>query len=247
MMRILVAEDSPINLLLIEKYLKYPSFEIDTARDGAVALAKFQSGAYDLVLMDLQMPVMDGYEATRSMRAWEAEHQKSPTPILALTAHAFKEEEQKSLAAGCNAHLIKPIRKPDLLKAIELHTGGTSTTSPGAAGQQAGGENSTTPLSTSGAIRVRPPAGIEEAIPLFLDITRQDLQSLYDALRTQDYSKIRFIGHDLKGSGGGYGFDEISSLGKFIEEAAKRSDGEEIGKHVSALADYLNRVEVVFD
>jgi CheY-like chemotaxis protein/HPt (histidine-containing phosphotransfer) domain-containing protein len=246
-MRILVAEDSPVNLLLIEKYLKDPSFEIDTARDGAVALAKFQSGAYNLVLMDLQMPVMDGYEATRSMRAWEAKHQKSPTPILALTAHAFKEEEQKSLAAGCNAHLIKPIRKPDLLKAIQLHTGGASTASPGAAGQQAGGENSTTPLSTPGAIRVRPPAGIEEAVPLFLDITREDLQSLNDALRTQDYSKIRFIGHDLKGSGGGYGFDEISNLGKFIEEAAKRSDGEEIGKHVSALADYLNRVEVVFD
>jgi CheY-like chemotaxis protein/HPt (histidine-containing phosphotransfer) domain-containing protein len=244
-MRILVAEDSPVNLLLIEKYLKDPSFEIDTARDGAVALAKFQSSAYDLVLMDLQMPVMDGYEATRSMRAWEAKHQKSPTPILALTAHGFKEEEQKSLAAGCNAHLIKPIHKPDLLAAIQLHT--ASTASPGATRQQAGGESSTSPLMTPGAIRVRPPAGIEEAIPLFLDITRQDLQGLYDALRAQDYSKIRFIGHDLKGSRGGYGFDEISNLGEFIEEAAKRSDGEEIGKHVSALADYLNRVEIVFD
>jgi len=231
-MRILVAEDSPVNLLLIERYLKDPLFEIDTARDGAAALAKFQSGAYDLVLMDLQMPVMDGYEATRSMRAWEAAHQKSPTPILALTAHAFKEEEQKSLAAGCNAHLIKPIRKPDLLKAIQQH---------------AGGESSTSARTTPGPIRVRPPAGIEEAIPLFLDITRQDLQSLNDALRAQDYSKIRFIGHDLKGSGGGYGFDEISNLGKSIEEAAKRSDSEEIGKHVSALADYLSRVEVVFD
>ena len=189
---------------------------------------------------------MDGYAATRSMRAWEAKHQKSPTPILALTAHAFKEEEQKSLAAGCNAHLIKPIRKPDLLKAIQQHTGGVSTASSGDAGQQAG-DSSTSSLTTPGAIRVRPPEGIEEAIPLFLDITRQDLQSLYDALGTQDYSKIRFIGHDLKGSGGGYGFDEISNLGKFIEEAAKRSDGEEIGKHVSALADYLNRVEVVFE
>jgi CheY-like chemotaxis protein/HPt (histidine-containing phosphotransfer) domain-containing protein len=246
-MRILVAEDSPVNLLLIERYLKDPLFEIDTARDGAAALAKFQSGAYDLVLMDLQMPVMDGYEATRSMRAWEAAHQKSPTPILALTAHAFKEEEQKSLAAGCNAHLIKPIRKPDLLKAIQQHTGGESNTSLGVAGQHAGGESSTSARTTPGPIRVRPPAGIEEAIPLFLDITRQDLQSLNDALRAQDYSKIRFIGHDLKGSGGGYGFDEISNLGKSIEEAAKRSDSEEIGKHVSALADYLSRVEVVFD
>jgi len=246
-MRILVAEDSPVNLLLIEKYLKDPSFEIDTARDGAVALEKFQSGAYDLVLMDLQMPVMDGYEATRSMRAWEVEQRKSPTPILALTAHAFKEEEQKSLAAGCNAHLIKPIRKPDLLEAIRQHTGGESITSLGATRQLACGEGSTLPLTTPGPIRVRPPAGIEEAVPLFLDITRQDLHSLNDALSALDYSKIRFIGHDLKGSGGGYGFDAISVLGKSIEEAAKSSDGEEIGKHVSALADYLSRVEVVFD
>jgi len=117
-MRILIAEDAPVNLMLIEKYLKDPVFEIDTACDGSVAFQKFQSGQYDLVLMDLQMPVMDGYAATQKMRAWEAEHRKAPTPILALTAHAFKEEQEKSLAAGCNAHLIKPIRKPDLLEAI---------------------------------------------------------------------------------------------------------------------------------
>jgi CheY-like chemotaxis protein/HPt (histidine-containing phosphotransfer) domain-containing protein len=242
-MRILIAEDSPVNLMLIEKYLKDPVFEIDTAGDGAVALQKFQAGQYDLVLMDLQMPVMDGYAATRAMRAWEAQHQKTPTPILALTAHAFKEEQEKSLAAGCNAHLIKPIRKPDLLEAIRQHTGGQSATPLEVSGQSAGAGAALAP----GTIRVRPPAGIEEAVPLFLDITRQDLQNLCEALRAQDYSKIRFIGHDLKGSGGGYGFAEISTLGKSIEEAAKRSDSEEIGKHVSALADYLDRVEVVYN
>jgi|SRR5579859_2184610 len=241
-MRILIAEDSPVNLMLIEKYLKDPVFEIDTACDGSVAFEKFQSAQYDLVLMDLQMPVMDGYAATQKMRAWETEHRKAPTPILALTAHAFREEQEKSLAAGCNAHLIKPIRKPDLLEAIRLHTGGQSANLD-VAGQSDGASSAP----AHGVIRVRPPAGIEEAVPLFLDITRQDLQSLCHALRAQDYSKIRFIGHDLKGSGGGYGFAEISILGRSIEEAAKRSDGEEIGKHVSALADYLDRVEVVYD
>ncbi|HXJ39099.1 MAG TPA: response regulator [Bryobacteraceae bacterium] len=240
-MRILIAEDSPVNLMLIEKYLKDPVFELDTAGNGAVAFQKFQSGDYDLVLMDLQMPVMDGYAATRTMRAWEAEHQKRPTPILALTAHAFKEEQEKSLAAGCNAHLIKPIRKPDLLEAIRQHTGSQEPASLEVIGTSA------VAALAPGAIRVRPPAGIEEAVPLFLDITRQDLQSLCEALRAQDYPKIRFIGHDLKGSGGGYGFEAISTLGRSIEEAAKRSDGEEIGKHVSALADYLERVEVVYD
>src|SRR5258708_11346899 len=240
-MRILIAEDSPVNLMLIEKYLKDPVFEIDTAGDGAVALQRFQSGQYDLVLMDLQMPVMDGYAATRAMRAWEAEHQKAPTPILALTAHAFKEEQEKSLAGGCNAHLIKPIRKPDLLEAIRRHTGGQEPARLDVIGTRA------VAALAPGAIRVRPPAGIEEAVPLFLDITRQDLQSLCEALRSQDYSKIRFIGHDLKGSGGGYGFEAISTLGRSIEEAATRSDGEEIGKHVAALADYLDRGEVVYD
>ena len=242
-MRILIAEDAPVNLMLIEKYLKDPVFEIDTACDGLVAFQKFQSGQYDLVLMDLQMPVMDGYAATQKMRAWEAEHRKAPTPILALTAHAFKEEQEKSLAAGCNAHLLKPIRKPDLLEAIRQHTGGQPSMPSEVIGQSEGAS----PTPAPGTIRVRPPAGIEEAVPLFLDITRQDLQSLCDALRALDYSKIRFIGHDLKGSGGGYGFDAISTLGKSIEEAAKRSDSEEIGKHVSALADYLDRVEVVYD
>ena len=242
-MRILIAEDSSVNLLLIEKYLKDPVFDIDTACDGAVALQKFQSGQYDLVLMDLQMPVMDGYAATQTIRAWEAENQKLPTPILALTAHAFREERERSLAAGCNAHLVKPIRKPDLLEAIRQHTGGEKPTRLAVPGQAA----DTGATSAPGRIRVRPPAGIEEAVPLFLDITRQDVQSLCDALRAQDYSKIRFIGHDLKGSGGGYGFETISTLGKSIEEAAKRSDGEEIGKHVAALADFLDRVEVVFD
>ena len=242
-MRILVAEDSPVNLMLIEKYLKDPSYEIDTAGDGAIAFEKFKSGPYDLVLMDLQMPVMDGYAATQKMRAWEAELKKAPTPILALSAHAFKEEQERSLAAGCNAHLVKPIRKPDLLEAIRKYTGGQLSTPLEAIGQSAGASSKP----AQGAIRVRPPAGIEEAVPLFLDITRQDLQSLCDALRVQDYSKIRFIGHDLKGSGGGYGFAEISTMGKSIEEAAKRSDGEEVGKHVSALADYLDRVEVVYD
>jgi CheY-like chemotaxis protein/HPt (histidine-containing phosphotransfer) domain-containing protein len=233
-MRILVADDSPVNLLLIRAYLKDPSFEIHTAANGAEAVEKFQSEKFDLVLMDLQMPIMDGYTATERIRAWEAEQQRHPTPVLALTAHTFQEEKQKSFAAGCNAHLIKPIRKPDLLTAIQQYTGMPLNTKP-------------FPAVPAGKISVRPPAGIEEAIPLFLDITRTDLQSLEDALREKDYSKIRFIGHDLKGSGGGYGFEEISVIGRFIEEAAKRSDGDEIAKQISALEDYLGRVEVVHD
>lgn len=226
-MRILVAEDAAVNLLLIQSYLKDPSFAVEAAPNGLVALQKFQSGSYDLVLMDIHMPVMDGYTATRKIRAWETENQKQHTPVLALTANAFAEERQASLDAGCDAHLVKPIRKAELLETIRKHT--------------------QTPVDANARIAVRPPAGIEEAIPLFLETTREDLQALSRFLNERDYSRIRFIGHDLKGSGGGYGFDPISAIGRSIEEAAKRSDRDEISRQIAVLTDYLDRVDVVLD
>jgi len=77
------------------------------------------AGTYDLVLMDIQMPVMDGYEATRQIREWEKKQGKITTPIIALTAHALEEEKNKCLDAGCDDFLTKPVKKKDLLKRIE--------------------------------------------------------------------------------------------------------------------------------
>ncbi|MGA7903960.1 MAG: PAS domain S-box protein, partial [Terrimicrobiaceae bacterium] len=123
-LRILLAEDSLDNVLLIQSYLKPSGYSVDLAGNGEVALRKFISGTYDVVLMDVQMPVMDGYSATRRIRQWEGENRARPVPILALTAHALPEEVQKSLDAGCTAHLTKPVRKATLLHAIEEHTMG---------------------------------------------------------------------------------------------------------------------------
>ena len=77
------------------------------------------------MLMDMQMPVMDGYTATKEIREWETEKGIMPTPIIALTANALKEDAQRSLDVGCTAHLTKPIRKPPLLAAIHEHTKGS--------------------------------------------------------------------------------------------------------------------------
>ena len=227
--RVLAVEDSSVNMILLQSYLKGPGFQLETASDGAVAVRKFQSGEYDVVLMDVQMPVMDGYTATKTIRAWEAEHKKRQTPILALTAHSFPEQEQESFAAGCNAHLVKPVHKEALREVIQSFTK-----------HKADMQNSP----AEEKILVRAPEGVEEAVPLFLEMVREDLENLRKALRDADYSRIRFIGHDLKGSGGGYGFDGMTAIGKSIEEAAKRSDGEEAGRQIEALEDYLKRVEV---
>ncbi len=89
------------------------------AENGIEGLEKFKRNKYDLVFMDIQMPKMDGYTATREIRKWEKENELEPTPIIALTAHALKEEGIKSIEAGCNAHLTKPIKKKTLLRALE--------------------------------------------------------------------------------------------------------------------------------
>ncbi|HEV8539985.1 MAG TPA: response regulator, partial [Nitrospiraceae bacterium] len=119
---ILLVEDAADNRLLVQAYLKKTAHHLDVAVDGAIAVAKVRAQEYDLVLMDMQMPVMDGYDATRAIRQWEQEQGRPPMPIIALTAHALKGDEEKSLAAGCTAHLTKPIKKAALLVAISEYT-----------------------------------------------------------------------------------------------------------------------------
>ena len=82
----------------------------------------FAAGHYDLVLMDRQMPVMDGLTATRKIRAWEQANDRPPTPIIALTASALKGDREMCLAAGCTAFLTKPIKQEVLLQAIREHS-----------------------------------------------------------------------------------------------------------------------------
>jgi CheY-like chemotaxis protein len=121
-LRILLGEDSADNRLLIQAYLKHTPYHLDIADNGAIVVAKYRTRTYDLVLMDMQMPVVDGYAATRAIRQWEAEQGRRPTPIIALTAHAFKGDEAMTLEAGCTAYLTKPIKKATLLAAISEHT-----------------------------------------------------------------------------------------------------------------------------
>jgi len=117
-LNILLVDDSKDNRLLIETYLKKTNHHIDIAENGEIAVNKFKKGKYDLVLMDVQMPVMDGYTATREIRKWEEENKREKVTIIALTAHAMKEDEEKSYKAGCDSHLNKPIKKATLINAI---------------------------------------------------------------------------------------------------------------------------------
>lgn len=120
-LKILLVEDYIHNRLVIEKYLKRSGCEIEMAENGAIAVDKFREGGYDIVLMDMQMPVMDGYTATRHIREYEKEKGMKETAVIALTASALKDEVQKSLEAGCNEHLSKPIKKEILLECLRRY------------------------------------------------------------------------------------------------------------------------------
>ncbi len=115
--RFLLAEDNPVNQILTSAILKAAGADVTVVENGEKALeqvlAAEQEQPYDLVLMDLQMPVVDGYEATRRLRA-----EGYSRPILALTAHGMAEHQEKSLAAGCNGHLVKPIERDQLINTI---------------------------------------------------------------------------------------------------------------------------------
>jgi CheY-like chemotaxis protein len=117
--RILVADDSPDNRLVIAAYLRQRPYQVDFAEDGKQAFGKFIAGPYNLVLMDIQMPEMDGLDTTRAIRQWESEHGRVPTPIVALTAYALEEDVRRVLSAGCDLHISKPIKKQALLDCIQ--------------------------------------------------------------------------------------------------------------------------------
>ena len=121
-LRILVADDSADNRMLITAFLKKMPFCIDEVENGALAVEHFKARKYDLVLMDIQMPVMDGHAATRAIRDWERNNQRVPTPIIALSAAALSESFIDSRAAGCDEHVTKPIRKAALLEVIDRVT-----------------------------------------------------------------------------------------------------------------------------
>lgn len=221
-MRILLADDSEENQFLVSEYLKDLGCRIDFAEDGQAAVEKFCSGRYDLVLMDLQMPGMDGYAATRRIRGWEEEQKRGLTPIIALTASALETELQKALEAGCNSYLRKPMRLPTLLEAVVKY--------------------SAQPL---GKVLVRADARLRAVIPGYLEHRRQDVRAILDALGRSDFGAIRQLGHKMSGTGGGYGFSRITEIGGAIERAARNENVSEIRASTAELSRYLEQVEIV--
>lgn len=120
---ILLVEDDADHRIVFEAMFHNSAYEVEIVTGGAAAIARVQAEPFDLILMDLQMPEMDGFATTSALRAWERTHGHAPTPIVALTASAMPEQLQSAREAGCDGYIAKPIGRRALLQVIGELTG----------------------------------------------------------------------------------------------------------------------------
>jgi PAS domain S-box-containing protein len=213
--RILLCEDSADNAFLVSAYLAGTNYVLEHVTDGKQGLDRFEGGPFDVVLMDMQMPVMDGHAAVQRMRKWEADQGRRPTPILALTAHAHAEEAERCEVSGCTAFLSKPIRKAALLAALARHV----------------------PQNDFVQNQTELPTEVRELVPGYLNQKRMDLDRLSMAIEAADYATISTLGHQLKASGTSYGFEEFSEIGSALERSAKAHDLKEARRQTGLLSE----------
>jgi signal transduction histidine kinase/CheY-like chemotaxis protein len=218
-LRILLADDSDDNRTLILQYLRRTGGRIDTAENGQIAVDLFRRGSYDAVLMDIEMPVMDGYRAVREIRRIEKDTGAAPTPVLALTAHAFPGMAAQGHAAGFTEMLTKPIRQTALLTAL---------------------------ASYGAAERVAVEQGMEDIVPGYLDKRRADVAVYRAAQEIGDFESIARLAHKMKGTGGGYGFEKLTELGGAIEAAAKERDALAVAINLNEFARYIASVRLEY-
>ena len=232
-LQILLVDDDPYNRVLIQAYLQYTPHRVTTAENGRLAVEKFKAARYDIILMDIHMPDLDGPSAVRIMRAWEHTQRQPPVPIIALTASAVKEELQECLHAGFTAHVTKPIKKQLLFETL-LHHGETITAL------------SPEDQNVATSVQVSVPQMIQSLVPRYLQDQRGVATSILVALEQRDYQTVQELGHKMRGSGGSFGFDLLSRIGQNLEEAAQSRDRDAIRHWHHELSRYLDRVEVVY-
>ncbi|HLH05268.1 MAG TPA: PAS domain-containing protein [Bryobacteraceae bacterium] len=230
-LRVLVADDSEDNRFLIAAYLDKSRYALTFVENGLDAIARRKSQNFDLILMDMHMPLLDGLSATKAIRAWEREQEAPEVPVIALTANALVEDAARSYQAGCNGHLSKPISKARLIEAVEGYRSARFTEQ--LAGLAASGSGSRQ--------RKAPeiPIGLEAIAHRYLAARREELIKIEALIRQRNFAELRTLGHNMKGSGESFGFDEITWIGEAIEAAAKREDLIALQRHLRDLRDYV--------
>jgi CheY-like chemotaxis protein/nitrogen-specific signal transduction histidine kinase len=212
---VLLADDSEDNRFVVLEFLKETRLAIECAENGEVAVAKCATGRFDVILLDMHMPVMDGYAAARAIRSLEEVRGRPRVPILAFSADALQEDRDRSLAAGCDDHLSKPVSRIALFEALERHL---------AIGPSAARAAESFVIEAEAVVD----PGMKELAPGYLERRSADLPRLREMSTLRDWEGLAAAGHKLKGSGATYGFPLLSRIGARLEAAAKTANGADV-------------------
>jgi two-component system sensor histidine kinase/response regulator len=206
-LKILAVDDSHDNLTLISLYLENTPHKVSFADNGKLAIQKFKEEKFDVVLMDLQMPEVDGYSATTAIRDWERSMHLTPVPIIAISAHDLSHETVRFQASGFTLQLMKPIDATTLLQTLS-DTAGTSKI-----------------LAEDTSARIH---SLEKKLatlaPAYLEKRKQELAEIHRYVETRDFKSLQMIGHRLKGNAKTYNFGALADIGAELESAAERED-----------------------
>jgi signal transduction histidine kinase/CheY-like chemotaxis protein len=245
---VLLVEDGEDNQRLLTAFLEHAGMKVTLAVNGEIAVKRALEGSFDLILMDMQMPVMDGYRATGELR--KLGYTK---PIVALTAHAMAEDRLKCLQAGCTEYMSKPVDRLKLLTTCAIYL-------PGVIVSPRPPERELDAAVTAAAEAVEvPTAG--EAVPAIRSTMTKDprvgkmlgkfvsrlperVSTIESALNEGDLERLRQAVHNLKGAGSGYGFPSLSEQSAKAEDALRAEQSlDEIRREVDQLIGLIRRVE----
>jgi len=218
--RILLAEDGLDNQRLLCMQLRDAGAVVTSAGDGQVAVDLAMAQPFDLILMDMQMPIMDGYAATAHLR-----RRGLKIPIIALTACAMANDRAKCLAAGCDDYLSKPTNEKALLRIVNQHLGHRSPFAPddGAGATDAGTQFARRAARRLGTIKssFADEPRMQAIIPAFVEGLPDEVRKMVDLLERNDLDALQKVVHQLCGTCGGYGFDRVTKPATKAVEAIK--------------------------
>jgi PAS domain S-box-containing protein len=239
--RILLVEDGVDNQRLLRMQLSGAGASVVSAANGQMAVELATTQPFDLILMDMEMPVMDGYAATVELR-----RRGVKTPIIALTAYAMAEDREKCIASGCDAYLSKPVDEETLLGAVSRNLGNERSAA-SKEGRPAE-SNAFEARTGSGPSRIRSSLAEDprmmEIIPAFVERLPAKVQRMLNLLKCRDMAGLQQAVHELVGTAGGYGFASVSPFARRAEQAIRQGDDfESIAAQIVSLTELIRRIE----
>ena len=253
--RILLTEDNFVNQKVALKIIEKDGHHVDVANNGREAIKALEADHYDLVLMDILMPEMDGFEATAEIRNPMSAVRNHDIPIIAMTAYAMKGDRKKCLEAGMNDYISKPVRPQELLSKIDIWTGkGKEDYSPASDQDQAQEDSSrktdkASPVDIEKAIEqvMGDKDFLKELLQLFVKNLPEQIEELKTALAGGDAQELSRIAHTLKGSSANLRVNGINDVALRLEQIGKKGNLAEARPVLAELVDEFIRLKEYID